>query len=399
MYTHLWQELSATKPMVFLSGPRQAGKTTLARSISSLYANNLYTNWDIQTDRKTILQNPYFYENLEQKDASPALIIFDEIHKYRGWKNYLKGVYDKSHSTNRFLVLGSGRLDIFQKGGDSLAGRYYLAHVFPLTLAELGNRRKTFPAFWQNPLDLAPAGNLENVWNNLKNLTGFPEPFFAADVKNYQRWSNTYSHQLIREDIRDLTKIRDLDNVEALYYLLPSKISSPLSIASLSRDLQVSFNTVKDWLAVFERLYLTFRITPWTKKLSRVVTKEQKLYLMDYGQIPDPAARYENMIAVELLRAVSHWTNLGFGRFSLHFLRSKEGQEADFLIADRNTPRLIIEAKLSDPAISAPLLKFQNMLNLPAVQLVDKKGVFRISANGANRILTASAADWLSQLP
>ncbi len=387
------------KAMVFLSGPRQSGKTTLAKQIAEKLSNHIYINWDIITDRKRLLQDPYFFEQIDRKDRSIPLVIFDEIHKYHLWKNYLKGVYDKFYSEYKFLVLGSGRLDMFQKGGDSLAGRYYQAHVFPLTIAELGRRQRGFEDFWNDPL-FVPEGRVKKgVWEALQNLTGFPEPFFSGSQENYERWSNTYSQQLIREDLRDLTQIRNIDVVEALYFLLPSKVGSLLSIASLARDLQVSFSALNQWLEVFERFYLIFRISPWTKKVSRSILKEKKLYLMDYGQIVSLSERFENMVAVELIRAVSHWNDLGKGRFSLHFIRDKEKREVDFLIANKNIPMLLVEVNFSDIHVASSLVAFQSIFSVPAVQLVNEKGVHRIIKNGSQKILIITAADWLSLLP
>ena len=399
MYYKLWQELSAAKPMVFLSGARQSGKTTLAQFIAKQNPSHIYTNWDVITDRKKIQQIPYFFEDTDKKGPHSPLVIFDEIHKYRLWKNYIKGAYDKYHEHFQFLILGGGRLDLFQKNEDSLAGRYYQAHIFPLTIAELTKKQLPFDVFWKNPLTVESSPSVQPLWNTLRDLTGFPEPFFAGSRNNYQRWSNTYSHQLIREDIRALTLIQNIDSVEALYFLLPSRVGSLLSTANLARDIQTSFNSAKSWLEAFDRFYLTFRLRPWTKKISRAITQEPKLYLMDYAQIENPAARFENMVALELLRAITHWNDLGAGRFSLHFIRNKNGEEADFLIADKNRPRLIIETKKADAHVDAHLKRFQDALEIPAIQLVDQPGLYRVIPNNTQQILVASAASWLAQLP
>jgi predicted AAA+ superfamily ATPase len=298
------------------------------------------------------------------------------------------------------MVLGSGRLDVFQKGGDSLAGRYCQAHIFPLTVAELGQARREFTGFLKSPHDINGNGShFTKIWDDLTQYTGFPEPFFSASQTNYERWSQTYGHQLIREDVRDLTQIKNIDAVESLFFLLPSRVGSLLSVASLSRDLQVSFNSVKEWLEVFERFYLAFRISPWSKNVSRAITKEQKLYLMDYGQIVDRAVRFENMVALELLRAVCHWNDQGLGRFSLYFLRDKDGQEVDFFIVNKNVPALMVEVKLSEEEPSRSLRSFQNIFHVPAVQLITTSEIRKIFSNGSDKIMVATAADWLASLP
>lgn len=387
--------------MVFLAGPRQVGKTTLSKIISKSFPNNLYFNWDIPQHRARLLENPFFFEELVRKDPSVPLITFDEIHKYRDCKNYLKGVYDAFHSQYRFLVSGSGRLDLYRKGGDSLAGRYYLFHLWPFTIAELGNARKEMGEFLKDPLALSPTGSeaLLEIWQRLSELSGFPEPYLANRATTYRRWTATYSSQLIREDIRDLTGIRSIGEIETLYFLLPSKVGSPLSVPSLAADLKVSYNTVQNWLSVLERFFLAFSITPWSKKIARAIHKERKVYVFDAPRVEEPGARFENMVALELWRAVTSWNDLGYGHFSLHFVKNKEKQEVDFLIADNRKPILLIEAKLSESNPALPLRKFQAALNIPAVQLNEEAEGYRLFSNEGQSILLAPAYLWLCQLP
>lgn len=400
MYHRMWVELSNDKSMVLLAGPRQVGKTTFAKSIAQSYRNSLYHNWDIFSDRKRLTEHPYFFKTMERVDASRPLVILDEIHKYRQWKNYLKGAYDAFQSEYQFLVLGSGRLNVFQKGGDSLAGRYSLFTLWPLTIAELSEKQKTFEDFLKNPLSLDSFDpSAQKVWEQMAHLSGFPEPFFSGSRARYGRWAGTYRQQLIREDIRNLTQIRDIDAVELLFSLLRTKIGSPLSLNSLSRDLQVSPKSITHWLSVFERYYLCFRIAPWSRRVTRAILKEKKLYLYDYASIPSDAARFENMVALELMRATVQWTEYGWGEFSLRYLRTKEKEEVDFLIVKDNQPFLLIETKLSERTIAPSLRKFQTLLGIPAIQLVSTGNTFRRITQGSEDILVANASQWLSGLP
>jgi uncharacterized protein len=400
-YLRTWQVLAAEKSMVFLAGPRQVGKTTLTQIISRSFSNSLYFNWDIPSDRASLLGNPTFFEGVKRKDQSTPLIILDEIHKYRDWKNYLKGVYDPFHGQYHFLISGSGRLDLYQRGGDSLAGRYFLFHLWPFTMAELGDRARTLDDFLKNPLEVSMRGRqqLQERWTRLSNVSGFPEPYLANRATTYRRWSATYASQLIREDIRDLTAIKSIGDVETLFHLLPSKVGSPLSVQTLASDLKLSYNTIQSWLSVFERFFLIFSIGPWTRKIARSILKERKVYLLDVPRISDPGARFENMVALELWRGVTNWNDLGYGEFSLHFLKNKEKQEVDFLIANGGKPLLLIEAKLSEMQPSKALRKFQNVLNVPAVQLVREEEGFRRLSNDGQTILVAPACQWLSGLP
>lgn len=401
LYINIWREISAHKPMIFLVGPRQAGKTTLAHLISKSFSNHLYFNWDIADQRAEFLQRPAFFTAMERRDPSTPLVVFDEIHKYKDWKNYLKGIYDQFHEEYRFLVSGSGRLDIYQKGGDSLAGRYFLFHLWPFTIAELAGRNREMNGFLRDPLrvDMADQNHLRGIWQGLSELSGFPEPYLAGRKTNYRRWATTYARQLIREDIRDLTDIKSIQDLESLYALLPSRVGSPLSIPSLAADLKVSYNSVQSWLSVFELFFLTFTIGPWTRKIARAIQKERKIYLWDAPRIKEPGARFENMVAIELHRAVTGWNDMGYGAFNLHFIKNKEQQEVDFLIANDGEPMILIEAKQKDKEPSKALRKFQDFLKIPAVWLVEDAAGYRLIPNGDQSILVAPAAQWLATLP
>lgn len=401
LYTKIWRELAANKSMIFLSGPRQAGKTTLAKMIAASYTNSLYFNWDIPQNRTRLIESPTFFEDVERKDATTPLIIFDEIHKYRDWKNYLKGVYDGFYDRFQFLVSGSGRLDLYRKGGDSLAGRYFLFHLWPFTIAEMGKRNATIESFLNKPLqmNMGESNVLRETWNRLSELSGFPEPYLTNKLTAYRRWSNTYSQQLIREDIRDMTDVKAIHDMETLYTLLPSKVGGPISIPSFVRDLKVSYNTIQNWLSIFERFFLVFSIGSWSRKITRAIQKERKVYLWDTPRIKEPAARFENMVALELWRAVTAWNDIGHGLFSLHFIKNKEKQEVDFLIVNERKPFLLVEAKLTDTQPSPTLKTFQRVLKVPAVQLTDEGEGYRLLSNENQNILVAPAYQWLSQLP
>jgi len=400
LYENIWHKLSAHQQMVFIAGPRQAGKTTFTRMLAENFNNSLYFNWDIIDDKRKLIENPSFYESVHRRDNSLPLIIFDELHKYSNWKNYLKSVYDRDKSLYKFIVSGSGRLDLYQKGGDSLAGRYFMFYLWPFTLAELAENNLTFDQFLSNPINVYTAPNeTASIWNKLTRFSGFPDPYLDGTDEFYRIWSNTYKKQLLREDIRDLASLRNIEAVELLFSLLPSKIGSPLSMASLSRDIHVSFDSVRNWLEILENFFMIFRISPWSAKISRAITKEKKLYLFDYAGIDSPAAKFENMVALELLRAVSNWNDLGLGNFSLHYLRNRDKEEVDFLISDNHNPLLLIETKLSDDHASKSLIKFQKALNIPAVQLVNRGDICKLISNNDLKIMIISADHWLSLLP
>lgn len=402
MYSDLWEELSSEKQMIFLSGPRQVGKTTLSKEIAKSFKNNIYFNWDILEHKRLLIKNPTFFENINRQDESTPLVILDEIHKYKQWKNYLKGVYDQFSEDYKFLVSGSGRLDLYVKGGDSLAGRYFQFHLFPFTVAEISSKKRNFGEFVKSPIagfDINGKKVSREIWQMLFDIGGFPEPFTKGKKTFFTRWARNYVTQIVREDIRTFYDIKNVDNIEILFTLLPSRVGSLLSMNNLAEELQVAFGSVRKWLKLFEIFYLAFRISPWTKKISRAILKEKKLYLFNYPEIEDAGYRFENMVALELLRGIHNWNEYGYGRFTLHYIRNKEKEEVDFLIADNNNPILLVETKLSKDTPAKSLINFQNILNVPAVQLANKEGVFKYIKNNKNKILVVTAHRWLFSLP
>ncbi|HPN84294.1 MAG TPA: AAA family ATPase, partial [Victivallales bacterium] len=329
-------ELMGSKDMVFLCGPRQSGKTTLAKDISESFSNRVYFNWDHPNSKALLIKKPEFFTEAPLRDRSVPLVVLDEIHKYKNWKNYLKGVFDKFYGQYKFLVTGSGRLDIYHRGGDSLAGRYEMLHLWPFTLSELSKNNLPMQKFIRDPQAVVDAqfdASMNRTWTSIMELSGFPEPFQKSNISFWRRWSRNYSKQVIREDIRDATGLRHIDQVELLFTLLPGKVGAPLSVNSLAGDIQVTHNTVKSWLNILERFFFVFQLSPWSDRISRAIHKEKKLYLFNIPLIESIPSRFENAVAVELFSSVSAWNDMGLGDFSLHYVRNKEKEEVDFLIA------------------------------------------------------------------
>ena len=401
LYREAWQQLSGFKSMVFLAGPRQAGKTTFAQSLMA-GRDGVYLNYDIPEHRTRLMKNPAFYHDVTRTREERPFVVLDEIHKLPKWKNFLKGVYDRDKEFFSFLILGSGRLDVFRGGGDSLAGRYLLFHLWPFTVAELAGQRRTLDDFVKNPLAM-PVGSArtaaDQIWTDLRQYSGFPEPYVNKSAAFRTAWSMTYHRQIIQDDIRDQFAILKAGEMTLLLDLLPLRVGSPVSMDNLAGDLHIAPDTVKNWLRLFDAFYLIFTIRPWTRKVSRAITKMPKLYFFDYVRVEDAGARFENMVALELYRAVQAWSDLGLGPFSLHYLRNREKQEVDFLIARSGEPFLLVECKRTDAQISPSLLKFQQALDVPAVQLVEQMEGYKRIESGVRPLLITSAPRWLAQLP
>lgn len=370
--------------MIFLSGPRQVGKTTLAREYQKRYAHSLYFNWDNFDDQKKLLADPYFFRNLNRKPPERPLVIFDEIHKYARWKNYLKGVFDTYGKDFDFLITGSSRLDLLKRGGDSLMGRYLPLKLMPFSVGELRNRMPTLSEFltaWHqesNALANSLSGSKE-PFEDLWHLSGFPDPLNHQDINFYTRWQNERKQAILREDVQFISHVRELSQLGLLMNLLPERVASPLSINALKEDLHCAFETVRDWIVLLENLYYCFRIYPYSGKSSRTLRKEAKLYLYDWGEVPEEGARFENIIAVHLLKAIEVWNEMGEKPCSLFYIRDKEKREVDFLVMQGKTPLFLVEAKSSDSNLSPSLLYYQEKLKVPlAFQVIN------MPANGQN---------------
>ncbi len=315
--------------MVFLAGPRQVGKTTLSKA---LYKNFQYLNWDNDEDRSRILSKEFLHTEL---------LIFDEIHKYKTWRNYLKGIYDKNSNQQKILVTGSAQLDILREGGDSLQGRYHYLRLMPLTFREL--KMKT----------VADA-------QNLFELSGFPEPYNAQSKTKANRWSRQYRERIVRQEVSSNEMVQDLGNMEILYHRIPELVGGTLSINSLVEDIQISHKTISNWIKIFEKLYAVFRIAPFGSAKVKALKKEQKVFLYDWNAIVDNGARFENFLAVHILKWVFYQQDC-FGRnIDLRYYRDKLHREVDFVLVENNKPILFIEAKYSDAEISKGLIYLKN---------------------------------------
>lgn len=355
--------------MLFLVGPRQVGKTTTAQLYQKQFSQSLYLNWDVISDRQKILSGQNFIEDIfsvSELRATKPLIIFDEIHKFKNWKNYLKGFYDLYKNHFNILVTGSARLDIYQAGGDSLMGRYFQCRIHPLSV-----RERLIPNISKNIVS-APKEISSADFQTLYRFGGFPNPFLQASTKYSIRWQTLRNQQLFHEDIRSLSQIHEIAQLEILADLLKFQTGQLLNRSNLANKIQVTVQTVSSWTKTLERFYFCFLIRPWTKNVARSLIKEPKLYLWDWSQVTDEGARFENFIASHLLKAVHLWTDLGLGNFGLFYLRDKSKREVDFIVTRDDRPWFLVEAKSSRFQRLSPSLEiFQLQTKAPhAFQVV-----------------------------
>lgn len=336
------------KKMVFLGGPRQVGKTTLAQDLIKDYKDQhpAYLNWDSDIHRRKIRSREW--------PSNERLIVFDEIHKFKGWRNFVKGIYDTLKNTHQFLITGSARLDHFRKGGDSLLGRYYYYRLHPFSLPELNFTE----------------GSLEKLFK----FGGFPEPFIENDERELKRWHMSRLSKLVRHDLRDLENVKDLDKVELLAEELPNRVGSPLSIKSLAEDLEVDPKTAKRWVEILDSLYYCFQISPYGSPKIRAVKKEKKLYLWDWSQIEEPGERFENMVASHLLKYCHFHQDINGDKMELRYIRDTNKREVDFVVLKNKEPLFAVECKLKDRSASPHIFYFKERMNIDTFYQVSLTG-------------------------
>jgi len=345
------------RQMAFLAGPRQVGKTTTARAVASTAPESLYLNWDVQNHRRLLLSGAETVAaecGLDHLATGRKTVIFDEIHKYSKWKLFLKGFFDLYGDRCRIIVTGSGRLNVYSHGGDSLMGRYFLYRMYPLSVAEL-----LTPTLVETPVR-SPCPLPDDQFEALYRFGGFPEPFLAANTRFYNRWRRLRSQQLFREDLRDLSRIQDIGLVEILAQNILHRAGSLINYTSLANAVSISVDTVRRWISTLEALYFCFSIRPWSVNIPKSLRKQPKIYLHDWSLIADPGAKNENFIGCHLLKAVHWWSDMGLDHYQLFFLRDKAKREVDFLVTRNNSPWLLVEVKSSGRAgLSRQLAFFQ----------------------------------------
>jgi len=382
------------RQMAFLSGPRQVGKTTTAQSGKN---QPIYINWDNQNDRILIARGPhalaekYALDNLENLDKR---VVLDELHKYTKWKNFLKGFFDVYGKDLKIIVTGSARLNIYKQGGDSLMGRYFLYRMHPLSVAELINSALRETEIRE------PEKIEDDSFERLLRFGGFPEPFLKGDMRFYNRWKRLRLELLFNEDLRDLSHVQEMSQIKILAEYLKYQIGQLVNYSTLARNINVSVDTIRRWLAILEHVYYSFSIRPWFANVPKSLRKQPKIYLWDWSLAPDAGARNENFIASQLLKAVHFWTDYGLGDYGLFFLRDKNKREVDFLVTKNNRPWFLVEVKTSDSGrISPNLLYYSRILGVKhSFQLSLTAPYVERNCFQAEKPLIVPASTFLSQL-
>ena len=356
----IYENLKKYSQMAFLVGSRQVGKTTIAKQIQNLFKESVYLNFDVANDREKILSGQSFIEKIFPtnvlRDELP-LIIFDEIHKYSKWKNYIKGFYDAYKDFFKIIVTGSARLDVYQAGGDSLMGRYFQYRIHPISIREIISQNSSHAFEFAEPSKI---GEDEFSW--LFKYGGFPDLYLNHSDEFSNLWQNSRMKQLIFDDIRSLANLQEIYALELLAEILKSQAGQMLNFSNLAKKIGVTSQTISRWIGILDRFYYCFTIRPWFKNVTRSLIKEPKVYLRDWSLVEEEGARIENFIACHLLKFVDFYTDLGFGKLELFYLRDLDKHEVDFLITKDGIPYIMLESKASDLHISKSLINFSENL-------------------------------------
>ncbi len=350
--TMIESHLKNYRQMVFVSGPRQVGKTTMCEAVASTYLS-----WDDEDVRRAIQSGQRAVADkyaLNVAAESEKVLVYDEIHKYSKWKQFLKGFYDLYGRNLRIVATGSAKMDVYKKGGDSMMGRYFPYRMHPLSVAELLDVSIPDERIVRSPKRLS-----DDEWTALVRFGGFPDPFVNRDVRFSRRWNSLRFEQLLKTDMRDLTRISELDQLSALAEILSNRSGEQLVYKSIGCDLGVDEKTAKKWIKTLKYLYFGFEVRPWFRNIENSIRKMPKWYLRDWANIQDEGKRAETFIACHLLKAVEGWTDLGYGEFSLGYLRDKSRREVDFVVTRDGIPWFLVEVKKSDTSLSESLAFFQ----------------------------------------
>ncbi|WP_342270186.1 ATP-binding protein [Rickettsia endosymbiont of Orchestes rusci] len=381
--------------LVFISGPRQVGKTTISKQAIKHNLNSVYLNWDYLEDRQYILNghNEIFETLLIVKANKKPRIILDEIHKFKDWKNLVKGFYDKFGDTIEFIITGSARLNIYKKGGDSLMGRYINLTIHPLSVAEISKNFRNDIEYIGKPKNIT-----KDEFEALINFGGFAEVYLRGTARFHRIWSKQRFEQLFREDVRNTEDINNIYALELLATIINEQVGVLTNYTNLANKVRVSDQTIRRWVSLLEKHYYCFSIRPWAKNVIRSLIKEPKYYLWDWSQIKDPGAKFENLVASHLLKAVYFWNESGLGDFNLCYLRDKQKREVDFVIIKDNKPWILVEAKVSDLSISSSLKYFHELLKPEfSFQVVQNKQIIDKSCFDKPGLWIVPAITFLSQ--
>lgn len=360
------------RKIILITGPRQTGKTTLTKMINPSFD---YLNFDLAEHRLRLHEKSW--------DRKKSVVIFDELHKMKKWKSWLKGIFDTEGLSPALVVTGSAKLDLTKKMGDSLAGRFFEFRLHPLDLKEIKSELPTL--------------QMDEAFKRLLTMGGFPEPFLENSLEFYGRWKHSHLDIIVKQDLIEIENIRQITSIETLIQLLRKQVGSTISYRSLANDLQTSDKTVKRWLDVLERSYIVFKVVPHHRNVARAILKSPKYYFYDTGQVlGNEGQKLENLTACALIKEIHYRQDVLGQEYTLRFIRDKENREIDFVILKNEKVHCFIETKWADEHPS-PYLSYWEK-ELPEVQKIQLVGQLTQEKTYSKKLEIRKASHWLSKM-
>jgi uncharacterized protein len=296
-----------------------------------------------------------------------------------------QGVVDGRLPEQALLVAGCARMDTFRQSGESLAGRYFAYRLHPISVREWCQRQGGTP-------DLAMRRLLERG--------GFPESCLADGPVQADRWRAQYLTDLVREDVLEFSRVQEITSMRLFVDVLRDRVGSPLSLASIARDLAVSPTTLKRYLEIFQALCIVFAVPPWHRNLARAILQSPKIYFFDTGLVRGgEGPRFENAVATMLLKHAHFVADSQGQAIGLHYLRTKDGAEVDFALSDGDGLTDLVECKLSDDKPHRALQRFAaEFPQAQATQLVLNLRLKQDLPVASRHLRVRDAARWLNEL-
>jgi uncharacterized protein len=382
----LHERLARPRQTVFVSGPRQVGKTTPCRALASVALD-----WRDLRDRRVILSGPAAVVeqlglvNLRDRDA---VVLFDNLRAYNKWPAFLRGIRARCGPRLRILVTG---LDSAR--ATNTTANFSHLRLHPWSVGEW------LRAGLVSSTVAPPAAICDEDWNVLVEHGGFPEPFLKRDSRFTRRWQSQRAEELLSVELRTLTAVHDPQVFEALALLLAEQSAAHVFYSHLSREVSVTVDTVRRWVDLLTRAQYGFLVRPWFRGVPKALRKEPKWFLRDWSAIGSSSARRLTFIACHLLKAVEGWTDLGFGRFELCYVRDKSKREADFLVVRDGKPWFLVGVG-DEPRVMSVLQHFQECTRAAhAFQVVFDGAFTAADCFERHAPVAVSARTFLSQLP
>jgi uncharacterized protein len=315
-------------PAVAILGPRQVGKSTLAKKLVAESGNSVYLDLEKPADRNK-LSDPYAYLNKQRN----LLVCLDEIQRVPELFPVLRSVIDENEQAGRFLILGSASRDLIRQGPESLAGRLAYQELTPLHVVELQS---------QALLDL----------DVLRLRGGFPRSWRARSDSSSMEWRNQFIRSFLERDIPQLSgSLIPAESLRRLWTMLAHNHGQNLNQSQLGSSLGVTHNTIRTWLDLLQQTFVIRQLPAWSGNTAKRLVKSPKVYIRDAGLLhalldietldelyghPIYGASWEGFVIEQLLSHTSRWQP--------SFYRTRNGAEID-LVFERGRKRIAIEIK------------------------------------------------------